>query len=108
MTSGHLANYTSLTDVTGEETLLGGQLRQDKKLDHITSLLLDLLNKPDPTQQDLGQRLVTTLILIQEEVTGQRRERAELHKLLATMASQADRQADLLAAISHQLGTPVD
>ena len=101
-------SFTTLRLPEGEETLLSGQLRQDKKLDHITSLLLDLLNKPDPTQKDLGQRLVTTLILIQEEITAQRQERAELHKLLATMASQAERQADLLAAISHQLGTPVD
>jgi len=89
------------------ETLLSGQLRHDQKLDRITSLLLDLLNKPDPQQQDLGQRLVNVLVMIEKEVTAQRQEREALKKEITALNDRLQTQDKMLAAICAQLGTPL-
>ena len=89
------------------ETLLSGQLRHDQKLDRITSLLLDLLNKPDPQQQDLGERLVNVLIMIEKEVTAQRREREALRKEITALNDRLLKQDKMLAAICRQLATPL-
>jgi len=89
------------------ETLLSGQLRHDQKLDRITSLLLDLLNKPDPQQQDLGQRLVNVLIMIEKEVTAQRQEREALKKEITALKDRLLKQDKMLAALCKQLATPL-
>ncbi|AUM75877.1 hypothetical protein [Paracoccus jeotgali] len=89
------------------ETLLSGQLRHDQKLDRITNLLLDLLNKPNPEQQDLGQRLVNVLIIIEKEVTAQRQEREALKKEITALNDRLQSQDKMLAAICTQLGTPL-
>ncbi|MBV0893456.1 hypothetical protein KTN05_16770 [Paracoccus sp. Z118] len=98
---------TPLTLSEPEDTLLQGQLRQDEKLDRILSLLVDLLTRPDAAQTDLGQRLVEALVLIRDEITAQRRERAAEQKLLEDISARLDTQTRMIAALCHQLATPV-
>jgi len=70
-------------------------------------LLLDLLNKLDPQQHDLGQRLVNVLIMIEKEVTAQRQEREALRKALAALNNRLLEQDKMLAALCTQLATPL-
>lgn len=100
-------SFTPLTLPEPEDTLLQGQLRQDQKLDRILSLLMDLLTKPEAAPTDLGQRLVDALVQISDEISAQRRERAAEQKLLEDVSARLDAQTRMIAALCHQLATPV-